>query len=105
MACARNPNLVFSVLLRFDAVLTIELVDTSSGGRSLLLSGVERMALGADLHVDLFLRRAGHELVAAVADHLCLVILGMDSVFHLFHLVILIWMIPNILVNSLFIVA
>ena len=105
MAYARNPNLVFSVLLRFDAVLTIELVDTSSGGRSLLLSGVERMALGADLHVNLLLGGTGYEFIAAVAGNLGLVVRWMDSVFHLFHLVILIWMIPNILVNSLFIVA
>ena len=86
-----------NVLLRFDAVLTIELVNTSSGSRRLLLSGIERMALGANLHVDLLLRRTGHELVTTVADHLCLMILGMDSFFHFSHLVILFWMIPNIL--------
>ena len=83
MAQTRNPNLVFSVLvLCFDAVLTIELIDTASGGSGLLLAGVERMALGADLHMDLLLRRAGYEFVAAVANHLRLIILRMNSFFH-----------------------
>ena len=39
----------------FNAVLLIELIDTSVGPCALLLSRIERMALGADLDVDIFL--------------------------------------------------
>ncbi len=97
MTDSRNPNLIFSVLLCFDAVLTIELINAASCGSGFLLASVERMALGADFYVDLLLSGSGYELVAAVADHLGLIILRMNSVFHFFHLVILFWMVPNIL--------
>jgi hypothetical protein len=40
------------------------------------------MALGADLHPDLFLGGAGDELVAAGATHGGLHKFGMDSGFH-----------------------
>ena len=87
MAHARNPNLVFSVLiLCFDAVLAVKLINTASGGSGFLLAGVERMALGANLHVDLLLRRTGYEFVAAVASNFCLIVLRMDTFFHDLHL-------------------
>ena len=65
-----------------QAILPVELIDTTLGSRCLLCAGVERVALGADFDVDL--RRCGscHEGVAAVAGNSCLVILGMDSLSH-----------------------
>src|SRR3954452_23598713 len=48
----------------------------------LLLARVERMAVRADLHVDLRLGRAGRELVAAGAADVSLDVLGMDVGLH-----------------------
>src|SRR5215471_4013564 len=48
----------------------------------LLLPRVERVALRADLHVELRLRRAGPELVAARARHVREDVVGMDVSFH-----------------------
>lgn len=80
-----NPYLA-KLLVCADAVLAVELINTSAGSCSLLLSCVERMALGANLHVDVLLCRTCYELVAAVADNLCLIISWMDSFLHDFHL-------------------
>ena len=44
------------------------------------------MALGADFHMNLRLRGTGHECIPAVAGYGSLIILGMDSFFHLIHL-------------------
>src|SRR3954447_22947305 len=48
----------------------------------LLLARVERVAVRADLHVDLGLGRAGRELVAAGAADVSLDVLGMDVGLH-----------------------
>ena len=86
-----NPYLA-KLLVCADAVLAVELINTSAGSCSLLLSCVERMALGANLHVDVLLCRTCYELVAAVADNLCLIISWMDSFLHDFHLsIFLLW--------------
>ncbi len=69
-----------------QTVFLVELLNTSAGLRSLLLAGVERMALGADLHMDLRLGGSGNELVAAVASHLALIVLGLDFLLHDLHL-------------------
>ena len=62
----------------------LESVNASAGINQLLLAGVERMALVANLDVDLFLRGAGRERVAAgTGDHRFLV-LRMDALFHLY---------------------
>ena len=59
-------------------------VHASAGINQLLLAGVERMALVANLDVDLLLRGAGRERVAAgTGDHRFLV-LRMDALFHLY---------------------
>ena len=70
----------------FNAVFLVELLNTSIGSCSLLLTGVERMALRANFYVDFRLCGAGHESIAAVAGYSCLIVLGMDSFFHRFHL-------------------
>src|SRR5262245_31663556 len=48
----------------------------------LLLARVERMTLGADLHVELLLRRARPELVPARAGHVSEDVVGMDVGLH-----------------------
>ena len=77
---------MISELFGFNSVLLIESLDTAAGGCSLLLTRVERVALGADFHVDILLRGTGHKRVATVACHSCLIILRMDSFLHDFHL-------------------
>ena len=47
----------------------LEALDASAGVHQLLPARVERMAVGADLDVELIARRAGDELVAAGAAH------------------------------------
>ena len=71
-----------SISVVAQAILPVELIDTSLGSRCLLRAGVELMALGAYFDVDLRRSGAGHEGVAAVAGDSCLVILGMDSLSH-----------------------
>ena len=66
----------------FDTVSLVELLDTSASLSCLLLSGVERMAFGADFNVDILLGRTGNKRVAAVASYSCLIIFRMDSFAH-----------------------
>src|SRR5262245_65124072 len=60
----------------------LEALHPTAGVHELLLPGVERVALGADLHVELFLRRARPELVPAGAGHVREDVLGMDVGLH-----------------------
>jgi hypothetical protein len=69
-----------------DAIFLVELIDTAASCCCFLLTSIERMALRANLYVDLLLGRTGNELVAAVAGNLCLIISWMDSFSHDFHL-------------------
>ena len=71
---------ILSFLL--DTVLLVELVDTSSSLSSLLLTGIEGMTLGADLHVDALLGRACHKSVTTVAGNGSLIIIRMYTLFH-----------------------
>ena len=71
------------LLFLFNAVLLIELIDTSVGSCALLLSCVERVALGTDFYVNVFLGRTCYESIAAVTGYGCLIICGMDSFLHL----------------------
>ena len=60
----------------------LEPLDAAPGIDQLLLAGVEGMALGADLDVEIRLRRARVELVSARAAHVGEDVLGMNSLFH-----------------------
>ncbi len=81
-----QPYFALLLLLCIDAILSVELVDTAARCCRLLLARIESVTLGADLHVNLFLGGTGNKLIAAVASHLCLIIGGMDTLFHDFHL-------------------
>ena len=52
----------------------------------LLLTGVERMALGADIHAQLLLHGTGLKGLAADAANDGLAVIGMDLFLHGFHL-------------------
>lgn len=79
-----NPPKI--ILLCGDTVLLVELVNTTTSLRLLLLTCIERMALGADLNVEFLLRRTRLKRIAAVACYRCLIVLGMNTVSHHFHL-------------------
>ena len=70
------------IFFLFNAVLLIELIDTSVGSCALLLSCVEAVALGTDLNVNIFLGRTCHECISAVTGYGCLMICGMYSFLH-----------------------
>ena len=67
-----------------SAETTIELVDTSAGFNLLLLAGVERVALGANVEFQnvAFLGRAGYEGSSASAHGGDFMIIGMYIFFH-----------------------
>src|SRR6476469_10957989 len=60
----------------------LEALDPTAGIHELLLARVERVAVGADLDVELRLRRAGRELVAARAGDVREDVLRMDLSLH-----------------------
>ena len=54
-------NLTSLILcLCVHTIFLIELIDTSASCSSLLLASIERMALGANLHEDIFLGRTSY---------------------------------------------
>ena len=71
------------------SVLLIELIDASAGVNELLLAGVEGVALGADFNGDVLAGAARLDDLAAGAADSRLLIIGMDSGFHvLFSLIV-----------------
>ena len=60
----------------------LEALHAAARVHELLAAGVEGVALGADLDVQLRLGRARAELIAAGAANVRLDVLGMDSLFH-----------------------
>ena len=60
-----------------------ELINTSAGINEFLLTGKERMTLGADVNAD-FVALCGtsSECLAASANNFCFNIVGMDCFFH-----------------------
>ena len=66
--------------------LLIELINSTLSGSSLLVSGVERMTLGTNFHVNLRLCRTGHKSVSTVASYRCLIVAWMNVFSHIFPL-------------------
>ena len=66
--------------------LLVELSNTSAGIDQLLLASVERMAIAAYFNADVLLGGAYLKFIAACALDCSGLVLGMDSLFHLFHL-------------------
>src|SRR5437762_7261081 len=71
---------------RLLPVPALEPLDASAGVDQLLLARVERVALRAQLDVELGLRRARLERVPARAANDCLYVRGMDLGLHRFFL-------------------
>src|SRR4029077_11695983 len=82
-ALTRGSGLGSGRLLRLLlAVALVEALDTALDVDEVLLAGEERVALRADLHVELRLRADRLELIAAGARHRGLDVLGVDLRFH-----------------------
>ena len=71
------------------AVALLEAIHTSAGINQLLLTGVERMALGADINAHFLLDGTGLESFAAYATNDALAVIGMDIFLHGFHLTLI----------------
>ena len=78
-----------NVSFLFNTILFVELINTAASLCRFLLACVERMALGADFHVNALVCGTCDKCVSAVAGYSCLMILRMDSFAHDFHLSIL----------------
>ena len=65
----------------------VEALNTSAGVNQLLLTSVERMALGANFDVDLGLGRTSLNDVAASTSDGAVNVVRMDTLFHSFHLI------------------
>jgi len=61
-----------------------ETIHTAAGVNQLLLAGIERMALGADINLHLFLGGACFKSFTAYAANHALSILGMNVFLHCF---------------------
>ena len=77
-------TLLEMLLFLIQIIFLIEHFNTSTSLGSLLLSCIERMAFGADFHVDILLGGTGRECIPAVAGHGSFIIVWMNSFFHCF---------------------
>ena len=77
---------ILSGFLGLFSVAAHETVDAAAGIHQLLLAGVERMALGADVHAHVLADGAGLKGLAAHAAHRGGAVLGMDVFLHRVHL-------------------
>ena len=67
----------------------VEPINTSTGVNQLLLAGIERVALGADLNADVLLGGASRKDVATGTANGSLFVVGMDTFLHVVHLFLL----------------
>ena len=72
------------VLLQAETL--VETIDTSTGVNQLLLAGIERVALGADLNTNVLLGGTGGKSIATGTADRGLFVLGMDTFLHFVHL-------------------
>lgn len=71
-------------MLSLHTILLLELVYTSSGIDKLLLTGIKRVARGANIEMQLFLnRRTGEKAIAAGAANFDFRVGGMDIRLHM----------------------
>ena len=75
------------MLQLLTAETLVEALNTSAGVDQLLLTSVERMALGANFDVDLGLGGTSLDDVAACAGDGAVNVVRMDTLFHSFHLI------------------
>ena len=78
-ACAVQAQAESKLLVHTETLL--EAVNTSACINKLLLTGVERMALGADFNSDVLLSGTGLDHITACAGDSGLNVVGMNSFF------------------------
>src|SRR3954471_21721648 len=83
--CATSSPSVIGLSTRGLGGAALEAIDPATRVDQLLPARVERVAVRADLDVDLGLRRPRRELVAARAAHVSLDVLGVDVGLHREH--------------------
>jgi hypothetical protein len=74
------------VLLLGNIIPLSEFFNPSAGIYQFLFSCKERMALGTNFYVDVLFGRTGHKFFSASATNRSFLVIGMDSLFHDFHL-------------------
>jgi len=67
----------------FDTILAVEALDASRGVYELLFSGKEGVASGTNFHLDALYRRTGLDNIAADASDGRILVLGVNSIFHI----------------------
>ena len=82
--CNKPPFWHLILLLKTET--TVEAINTSAGVNQFLLASVEGMALGANFNVDFGLSGTSVDNLTASAGDGAIHIVGMDSLFHSFHL-------------------
>ena len=84
----KSPHYLRSTGFRFllQTKSLVEPIKTSTGVTQLLLAGIERVALGADLNADVLLGGTGRKDVATGTANSSLFVLGMDTFLHVVHL-------------------
>lgn len=81
---AEADSLSLTEKLTLDVEPFLEALNTSACIDELLLAREERMAVRANFNADVFFCRTGHKSIAACACNSRPLILGMDSLFHLY---------------------
>ena len=76
----------YGLAFLLQAKTLVETVNTSTGVNQLLLAGIERVALGADLNTDVLLGGTGGKNVTTSTTDGGLFVVRMDAFFHLVHL-------------------
>ena len=71
-----------ALCISLDIETFLETINTTASIYQLLLAGIERMALGADINLHLFLCRPGLKRLTAYAANHTLAVLGMDVFLH-----------------------
>ena len=77
------------IFVLLQAETLVETVNTSTGVNQLLLAGIERVALGADLNADVLLGGASRKDIATGTANSSLFVIGMDTFLHVVHLFLL----------------
>ena len=76
-------------LLLLQTKSLVEPINASTGVNQLLLAGIERVALGADLNADVLLGGTSRKDVATGTANRSLFVIGMDTFLHVVHLFLL----------------
>ena len=78
------------IFVLLQAETLVEAINTSTGVNQLLLAGIERVALGADLNTNVLLGGASGKDIATSAANGGLFVIGMDTFLHFVHLFLVI---------------